>query len=400
MLRFFQSLLVPAVLLGLVYYFYPDIRALDGQQQGWLALSPMALAVVVLLLSLRFNRSRLFFSTLHILLLFFGLYWVLPVMKPAAIELALPWFAFWLPFILLMFSELTERGVCTWWGSSRFVLLLLPWLAGWGLLQWGSEWLRLWVEFRLLENQIEVSPVFTQPVLAMLVTAALLMNGRLFSRPDSQRGALFASLLLMSAMFYWHADRLLVSVLVNVILLTYLIALVQASWRMAYIDPLTALPGRRALNERLLKLSGTYSIAMIDIDHFKTFNDRYGHDAGDEVLRMVAGKINQVAAGGRAYRYGGEEFTVVFSGKTVNETLQTLEETRERIQAVPFYPVRKERRHKAGKKRGGTRGVTITVSMGVAQRNESVATPGGVIRLADRALYRAKKKGRNCVMAG
>ena len=63
---------------------------------------------------------------------------------------------------------------------------------------------------------------------------------------------------------------------------------------------------------------------MVDIDHFKKFNDRYGHDAGDEVLRMVAGQLGLVGLGGKVFRYGGEEFTVIFVGKTAERVEEEL----------------------------------------------------------------------------
>lgn len=86
---------------------------------------------------------------------------------------------------------------------------------------------------------------------------------------------------------------------------------------MAYQDELTSLPGRRALKEYLLKLGSEYTIAMFDIDHFKKFNDTHGHDVGDQVLRMVASKLATVSGRGKSFRYGGEEFTLVFSEKSL-----------------------------------------------------------------------------------
>ena len=56
-------------------------------------------------------------------------------------------------------------------------------------------------------------------------------------------------------------------------------------------------------------------VAMVDVDHFKKFNDTYGHDTGDSVLRMIATKLQKVGGGGTAYRYGGEEFSIIFNGK-------------------------------------------------------------------------------------
>jgi diguanylate cyclase (GGDEF)-like protein len=90
------------------------------------------------------------------------------------------------------------------------------------------------------------------------------------------------------------------------------------SYDMAYRDELTGLLGRRALNDRLKGLARQYVIAKMDVDHFKKYNDTHGHDIGDEVLKMVARQIGAVGGGGTAYRYGGEEFCVVFAVKTLN----------------------------------------------------------------------------------
>jgi len=71
-----------------------------------------------------------------------------------------------------------------------------------------------------------------------------------------------------------------------------------------------------------------YVIAMLDVDHFKSFNDTYGHDVGDQVLKMVAAKINGVKGGGKPFRYGGEEFTVIFPRRRLAEAIPHLEEVR------------------------------------------------------------------------
>src|SRR5437660_11210609 len=101
---------------------------------------------------------------------------------------------------------------------------------------------------------------------------------------------------------------------------------------MAYHDELTQLPSRRALNEALLKMDDTYTIAMVDIDHFKQFNDKYGHDTGDQVLRLVASKLARVSGGGEAYRCGGEEFAIIFPEKTTAGVLGHLEKLRATVE--------------------------------------------------------------------
>jgi diguanylate cyclase (GGDEF)-like protein len=170
---------------------------------------------------------------------------------------------------------------------------------------------------------------------------------------------------------------------------------------MAFHDGLTGMPARRALNETLLKLRSQYTVAMSDIDFFKKFNDRYGHDVGDQVLRMVASKLAKVTGGGKAFRYGGEEFTIVFPGRSVDEALPHLERLREAVEATDFGirgPNRPRKKPENPKKiKGSNKKASITISIGVAERNERYMNPQQVIEAADSALYRAKKAGRNRV---
>lgn len=186
-------------------------------------------------------------------------------------------------------------------------------------------------------------------------------------------------------------------------------AIVHESFHMAFLDELTGLPGRRALNEKLQRLGRRYTLAMTDVDHFKKFNDTYGHDVGDQVLRMVASRLSRVTGGGKAYRYGGEEFTLVFPGKTVEQCLPHLESVRESIEHYVMRLRDKQQRpedDKTGKEKrtrqqkANTSGtVSVTISIGVSERTERLKTPEEVIKSADEALYDAKGAGRNCVVA-
>src|SRR2546421_12493897 len=98
---------------------------------------------------------------------------------------------------------------------------------------------------------------------------------------------------------------------------------------MAYQDSLTQLPARRALNEALLRLGSQYTVGMVDVDHFKRINDSHGHDVGDQVLKMVAARLAQVGGGGRAYRYGGEEFAVIFAVRRADQSHPEVEKRRQ-----------------------------------------------------------------------
>jgi len=179
--------------------------------------------------------------------------------------------------------------------------------------------------------------------------------------------------------------------------LVLVVSVIEASYLLAYQDGLTQLPTRRALTEAMQRLGGQYTIAMADVDHFKRFNDEYGHDVGDHVLKMVAAKLAHVEGGGRAYRYGGEEFAILFPGKSVEDSLPHLETVREAVADTAFtirgrIRVARKREKSKGSKR---RQAAITISIGVAERNSRHGLPDQVIRAADQALYRAKEDGRN-----
>lgn len=191
-------------------------------------------------------------------------------------------------------------------------------------------------------------------------------------------------------------------------------SVLQDVYRMAFRDELTGVPGRRAFNEHLARLSGYYAIAVIDIDHFKKFNDTHGHDVGDQVLKMVASRIERVRGGGSAYRFGGEEFVVVFPGAGAAQALPHLEALRADVaqhgltlRSVPRptktpsrtsktkAPARTPQARKTESKR-----LSVTISIGVAERGErsgKLATTAAVVNAADQALYRAKHAGRNRV---
>src|SRR3989449_8589709 len=103
---------------------------------------------------------------------------------------------------------------------------------------------------------------------------------------------------------------------------------------------------------------------MVDVDHFKRFNDTYGHDAGDHVLRLVAARLAVAPGGGTAYRYGGEEFALVFPGKGQDECLPHLEELREIVETNRFtlrrgFRPRGKPKTRKGKKKRQAHTITV-----------------------------------------
>ena len=197
------------------------------------------------------------------------------------------------------------------------------------------------------------------------------------------------------------------------------VSIIENSYLLAYHDELTTLPSRRAFNDAMSRLQGPYSIAVVDIDHFKRFNDTYGHDTGDQVLRLVATNLSHVTGGGHAYRCGGEEFNILFPGKSTSEVIDHLEQLRAAIEASEFRMRSEDRRQvprgpdrRNERVRGRARKaqairqlakektpfpLSVTVSIGVATSPRENSNPDSVLEAADKALYRAKDNGRNRV---
>ncbi len=194
--------------------------------------------------------------------------------------------------------------------------------------------------------------------------------------------------------------------------LVLVIAQIETSYRMAYQDELTRLPGRRAFREALDCMGDYYSLAMVDVDHFKKFNDVYGHEIGDQVLRLVAARLARVTGGGQAFRCGGEEFAVLFPGKRSADAAAHLEMLRQSVESASFTLRRVERRATTRRGPDRRRGKTpaavraplgqpgetrVTVSIGVAEPRSHHSKVDQVLLAADKALYRAKDAGRNRV---
>ncbi|WP_407314584.1 GGDEF domain-containing protein [Pseudomonas sp. nanlin1] len=194
------------------------------------------------------------------------------------------------------------------------------------------------------------------------------------------------------------------NIMCSQVMLMIAAAVAHEAYQMAFRDELTGLPGRRALNERMQRLGRVYVLAMTDVDHFKKFNDTHGHDVGDQVLRLVASKLGKVTGGGRAYRYGGEEFALVFAGKTVEECMVHVEAIREVIANYQIQlrnPDRPQDDSQGRQRRGaaGASHVSVTISIGIAERLPEHRSAEEVLKSADQALYSAKGAGRNCTVA-
>ncbi|NKB49426.1 MAG: diguanylate cyclase [Alphaproteobacteria bacterium] len=163
----------------------------------------------------------------------------------------------------------------------------------------------------------------------------------------------------------------------------------------ALTDPLTGLANRRAFSEELAdgmsaatEQKAPLCLLMLDIDHFKAFNDTYGHQLGDEVIRLVAGCMSaKTKDGDTAARYGGEEFSVILPEASLQDAEAVAEQIRVTVAGQKI--VRKASRQTLG---------SVTLSIGVAQLRAEDSDEDLIAR-ADAALYAAKHAGRNCVQS-
>jgi diguanylate cyclase (GGDEF)-like protein len=397
------SLSLPALLLILAYLCLLNIAGLPALIINLLPLLPYLLLLVAGCLAYHFNQSILFYLALAFIaiqLITDGYLFQQHSFDSAQMGLIYSLIAILVPLNLLVYSFLQERGILSLWGFLKLFFIILQFLgAAWivssgqtGILSLIYAQILPWY-FPLPQGMAQLSLL----VFGLVITAFLIklwFNNAFFTTTA------IGVLLSLGLSFYFQEWPLAAPIFMSSVGLLMIICILQNTHSMAYLDELTEIPGRRALREEMMKLSGAYTVAMVDIDHFKKFNDTYGHDVGDDVLRMVASKLKRVTGGGKAFRYGGEEFVIIFARKKLADVLPHLEKLRETIAHSEFVIRGKDRpKNKPAKPKSTqpVKKISVTVSIGAAEKNRPLEKAEEVLKEADKALYRAKKKGRNCV---
>jgi diguanylate cyclase (GGDEF)-like protein len=384
-------LIVPGIIFSAALYLRLKV-AIPETWQPLLTLFPYLAAISGLFLGWRFNRPRVFWVIALLIVVERALTLTTPFGREYLLLVA--------PLLVLLnlvfYSWRSERGVFTVHGLLRLLVFLFQ--SGCVALLYFTRArdVMAWLNHQLLPGAlIEVLP-FPQITVLIMILSLIALLFRFYKRPEPLEGSFCWTLVAVVSGFWWP-EHFAFWGGVAALLLT--IALIEGSFNLAFHDELTGLPARRAMNEFLLKVGRRYTLAMVDVDHFKKVNDTHGHDVGDQVLRMVATCLRRVSGGGRAYRYGGEEFAVIFPSKDLEKALPHLEELRETISHAGFI-VRGRKRSKqkqTQKKNSGKATLQVTVSIGVATRDDKNTTPQQLIKAADQALYEAKKGGRNQV---
>ncbi|WP_067510434.1 GGDEF domain-containing protein [Actinoplanes sp. TFC3] len=234
-----------------------------------------------------------------------------------------------------------------------------------------------------MTTMIAPSPVMTPDAtpgrLALLAAAALLAPGTMLVQHLRGAGAPILSGTIVCALLF-------------LLVLARMAGLVQAQRIAAITDGLTGLRSRGYLTQALhtetarsVRSGAPVAMLLLDVDHFKTVNDTYGHSVGDQVLMEVADRLRRlVRPGDLVARYGGEEFAVVLPGTDLTEARLVGERVRRGIAAAPIAV-------------GPGRLRTVTVSVGLAGIPDPCLSVDDLVLAADRALYAAKHAGRDQV---
>lgn len=359
-----------------------------------------------LVLSALFKCSRLFFAILIVGLCDRALVWLTPTLSALGIHRTIfDAVALLLPINLLALSFMRDRGIISPPGRRRvaFIAAQIAGVALVILVHPAQVRAATLMQGEIVPKTYSEWSHISQPALLVFIVISVVMLIYLIDRRRPVESGLFWALVTAFIALKAGGASHISSAYFATGGLILSIAVLETSYTMAYRDELTQLPSRRALNQELAKMGDNYALAMVDVDHFKQFNDIYGHDTGDQVLQMIAARLGDVSGGGKAFRYGGEEFAVVFPSKSIDDAYPSLETVRKKIEATPFRvrgggDRRKDgnRRKRKDKRRKGKSQVQVTVSIGAAACAGEKRPIDDVLRDADKALYRAKNSGRNC----
>lgn len=366
--------------------------------QELLTQTPMLLFIGAIVVALRFKQSRVIYILLF-LLLSWALFVEIDHFKYLNFSPSL-WFLSQL-FILVLFTFDQNKTIWGRHGLIRALIILAVILVNYRFNQ--SITLHQFLNTEFIAD-LHLGGM-TQIELALSVLALLMLAVKHILSPS--KTVLNTWVIAFFLVYFKLIDAEVLTHLVafSVFGLLLIQGVLTDSYQMAFSDELTGLSARRALLQSSISLGKKYTIAMLDVDHFKKFNDTYGHDVGDQVLKLVASKINEIKGGGKAYRYGGEEFTIIFPNKSVNYAIPYLEQVRESI-AIYAMTIRDNNERPDDSKTGksqrskhdtASKVVNVTISIGVAEREGDLKDFDQVMKQADEALYRAKQAGRNCL---
>lgn len=401
---FLTRLTLPFAILMIAFATFVRAPSLINEFSAVLLWSPYVILPIIAGVALFLMHYALVYTAILLL----AAYWVIQTYLQTAMAVELTFLRYLmlnllLPILFVVVATLGEKSPQTWQGKVMLALCFLPVIL--------ALLLPLFNETSLISSLPELfyRRLYEQSWLSMAslssyVPCFAFLAAMYWLQPTLLRAFWVYGLSIIFLLFLFFSEPLISAFCFSILAGLLLIIMVQELFELAYVDELTNIPGRKALEKNMASLGRHYSLAMLDVDHFKKFNDTYGHDVGDQVLKMVAQQINNVTGGGKAFRYGGEEFTILFSGKSVDQVKPHLEMVREAIANYTLNLRDNERPQddKQGRQQRGTKqsnGVRVTISIGIAEKSADLNDAKEVIKMADNALYKAKEQGRNRVVS-
>ncbi len=395
-LSYLRHLAVPVITVLAGFWLGDFLKNLSPNALFVFAYLPYFFFGVSALLCVQFNQSRMLFSLFNV----FCVYLVLHSLQFSILRLYEFVLFFWALINIAVLANVPERSVLSVHSVIKLSIFGIQALLSWYILVYQFLWAEKFFYSTFLGAPPEWSN-FSWVLIIVSALALLVTSVRFIFQPNPILAAHTIFIFALTGLLGSISPQPLVIALGLALAISVFLAVLFDSHTMAYRDELTGLRSRRALNQYLTGLGRKYTIAMMDIDHFKKFNDNHGHDIGDQMLQLVASRIARVRGGGTPFRYGGEEFTVVFPRKSLEDVEPYLQELREEIEDYPLIVRSKDRPKEAPKTKKKPKGqpqtLSCTISIGIACREGDMKTPEQVIKGADEALYRAKKKGRNCL---
>jgi len=392
-MRKFLTALIPFAVILLAWITASQAASFSEAVHSVVLVLPFVMVFLALFMSVWYKNSRFFFLTVFMLIAYIML--KVASRREAMLLEAVTEISILIPINMIWLAFIHERGIITSYGANKAIII-------------GVQF--VWVLINVLGKSADLTtglldPARTMPVPAPAIVLYVLAIGFLmlnYILKVQYVYVVFISIMITTYISLHFAHRpLTLAIFTSSVFVIVVSALFEVSYSLAFYDILTGVLSRRAFEQELAKLGRQYCIAMVDIDHFKRVNDTYGHDVGDEVLKMVSSILKKISYRARTFRYGGEEFAIIFPGQELAEVVPVLERVRKAVERRPFILRAEDRPKKKPEKITGSsagRGqLNITVSIGVAQKTDSLKTPMDVVKRADEALYRSKNNGRNRV---
>ena len=396
--------LLPVLVLATSYFFIPQLsKPLPDTLRIIFPYLPFILFLTGMILSWIFHHSREFNLFLLLAIIYIALdnyIWDKGLKVDRQLAYLLVVVLAPLNYFYNFISR--ERGILNQYGVRRFIILAVQLYGIAWLLEHPYPVVKEVLTYTQFNFNLFKLTQISQPILLGILLTGLVLLIKLIQTSSILVAGIFASFIACVSALHFSLQPQLATMFIIIAALLMLISIIINAYSLAYLDELTNLPSRRALAQMISTLGKNYCIAMVDVDHFKKFNDKYGHDIGDQVLKKLASQLRLVR-GGKAFRYGGEEFTLLFPNKNLHEAQMYCNELCRKVANSPFMLRNKKRPKKKAdaqntkRKPAPAKELKITISIGLAERSPELLKADDVIKQADKALYKAKNNGRNQV---